>query len=282
MSFLLVLLQSVNILIFGHSYGRDCTEYLPALAVEAGINDVRVGRFIKSNCSLEEHYQAFIGDTTNRYSECLPGETVYKDVPLSIKEVVTGIRWDYIIFQNSLENEGRYETAQPYLSKLVEYVCDTQLNRFDNEPVICWNMFWPISRLHEDGSNERSTYRLSFYENSSEKMWESYLAATRELMEDTGIDFIIPSGTAVMLFRESRWNTPEARELTRDGYHMGYGAGRYLVACTLYEKILAPIYGKSVLGNDLRVKGKPLPVEDRRTARFLQKLAVKAVKNDRL
>lgn len=269
----------LNILLFGHSFGIDCTEELPALAARAGISNLHIGRFIKGNCSMEEHYSFFLDDSNDKYAECLPGELTFKSVPKTVREAVSQTRWHYVIFQNSLENEGRYETAQPYLDDLVDFVRTTQAREFSREPVIGWNMFWPISKLLEDGSNSLCAYRLSFYNNSSEVMWTAYMSATQELMEDTGIDFIIPSGTAVMNFRASSLNDEDARELTRDGYHMSYGGGRYLVACVWFEKILAPIYGTSVLGNTYRKPNTPVSVSDTKTATALQKMAIAAVEN---
>lgn len=278
MTTLILLLQTINILLFGHSYGVDSSEYLPSIAVNAGVTNVRVARFIKGNCSLEEHYNYFLADSTGKYSECAPGKTKFRKIKKTVREAVGETRWDYVIFQNSLENEGRYETAQPYLNNLVKFVMDTQKEKFGNEPVLCWNMFWPISKLLEDGSNKTAKYRLSFYDNSSDKMWEAYVKATKELVKDTGIKVVIPTGTAVMNARRSSLNGPDAKELTRDGYHMSYGAGRYLAACTFYQKILTPVTGKSVLGNSFRTSKKPLPVTDDKTATILQRCAVQAVK----
>lgn len=278
MHFLFILLQSVSILILGHSFGVDCTEYLPNLAHEAGIETLTIGRFNKGNCSLAEHHDFFVRDTVRNFGICAPGQVKYKNTKKTYKSVFSEMKWDYIIFQTSLENQGRYETFQPYLNEMVEFARKAQKEKFGNEPVIAWNLFWPISKLLEDGSHKVCKYRLSFYENSSEKMWEAYKNAAKTLTKETGIDFIIPTGEAVMLFRASKLNTPEAKELTRDGYHMSMGGGRYLAACTMFEKILTPIYHKSVVGNSFRVDKSPVPVTDGKTAMALQKLAKKAVK----
>ena len=279
MKLLVILLQSINILWFGHSYGQDCTEYLPELAVRDGVQNLMVGRFVKANCSLEEHYNFYLQGATEYYSECSYGKTKFVEAEKSVKEVVQGTKWDYVVFQNSLENEGRYETAQPYLNDLVAYVLKTQKEKFNNVPEIVWNMFWPISRLMEDGSNSLCTYRLSFYDNSSDKMWAAYIEATKQLVEDTGITTVIPSGTAVVNARSTSVNSPDAYDLTRDGYHMSNGVGRYLAACTVYHKLVAPLVGKTVLGNPWRVTKKQLPVMDDKTAKILQKCAVAAVEN---
>lgn len=279
MKTILCLLQAVSILVFGHSYGVDCTEYLPSLAVDAGIETLHVGRFIKGNCSLEEHYNYFVNDTTGKYSECRPGEVSFTAVPKTVRQALTETRWDYVVFQTSLENEGRYETVQPYLDDLIEYVTRTQKDVFGSSPVLCWNLFWPISVLHEHGEKQLSTYRLGFYGNSSLKMWKAYRATARQIRRRTGISRIIPSGTAVMAFRASELAVPEAKELTRDGYHLSYGGGRYLAACTWFESLLSPAYGISVVGNPFRVDKSPVPVTDDATALRLQGMARRAARH---
>lgn len=279
MNTLLILLQTINILLFGHSFGVDCTEYLPAMAVEAGMDNVYIGRFIKANCSLEEHYNFFAADSTGKFSECQPGETKFKRVRKSVTEAVSETKWDYVIFQTSLENEGRYSTVQPYLNDLIKFVKDTQSVNFESEPVLCWNMFWPISKLLEDGSHKVCAHRLSFYGNSSDTMWKAYVNTAKKILKETEIKVVIPSGTAVMNARETKINDESAKELTRDGYHMSFGVGRYVAACAMYETLLAPLSGKSVLGNSFRVTKKVLPVDDDETATILQRCAVNAVKN---
>lgn len=262
--------DTTRILLFGHSFGVDCTELLPQLAVSAGINTVHIGRFISANCSLSEHCSFLKEGNKDIYSESLPGTKAFLTVSKSAEEVLREVKWDYVILQHSLEGAGRYDTFQPDLNNLVSYVRDAQKKAFGSEPVIGWNMFWPISVLLEDGSNKQCAYRLSFYENSSLKMWEAYKSATREMSSDTGIDFIIPTGTAVMAFRRSELNVPSEKELTLDGYHMSRGNGRYLVACTWFEKILAPIYKVSIKGNRLKTDAVSIQLQD---------MAVEAVKN---
>ena len=268
--------DSLNILLFGHSYGVDCTEYLPALLDAADIKTVRIARFKKSNCSLKERYNFFVTDNPDGYSECQPGELAWNSRPCTFKEAISDRPWDYVVFQNSLENQGRYQTAQPYLNDMVSYVRSVQKDKFSSEPVICWNMFWPMSKLLEGTTNKGLARRMEPYGFSSDNMWEAYLSATKELIENTGITNIIPSGTAVMNARASYLNTSESREFTKDGYHMSNGTGRYLAACTWFEYFISPRYGVSVLGNQLRMPEAPSPVTDD-NAEFLQKCAVEAV-----
>ena len=243
MQFLVLL--SVRILILGHSFGADCTQRLPELALEAGMDDVYVARFVKANCSLEEHWNFYQSDSTCFFFDCPSGQTTFKKKPCSIREAMQQ-EWDYVIFQNSLENEGRYETTQPYLDRFIEEFKVQAQENGHKVPQFGWNLFWPISKLLEDGSNSQATYRLSFYGNSSKKAWKAYRKCARNVLAKTEISFVIPVGAAIMAARSSKYNTPEQKEFTRDGYHMSYSVGRYIAASAWYQVLLFPISGIKV------------------------------------
>lgn len=266
-----------DILIFGHSFGVDCTEHLPALAVAAGIDNCRVARFVKANCSMEQRYQYFVDDYDKGYSECEPGNTEYEKARKTIKEALDERAWDVIVFQNSLENEGFYDKAQPWLDKMVKYILKVQKKRFKNTPKLCWNMFWPISVILENSESEPHRTRMAPYQQSSQIAFEHYVQAAKEISEKTAVKNVIPAGTAIMNLRASALNTPAMQEFTRDGYHMSKGAGRYAAACVWFEYLLEPAYGISVLGNPLRLPDLETPVTDD-NARQLQEAAVQAVK----
>lgn len=100
-----------SVLVLGHSYGVDCSEHLPALAVTAGIDNFRIARFIKGNCSIEERYNFFIEDYDKGYTECVPGSTKWEKSKKTLKQALEDREWDAVIFQNSLENEGFYDKA---------------------------------------------------------------------------------------------------------------------------------------------------------------------------
>lgn len=275
MNILFTFLASLNILVFGHSFAGDCTEYLPVLAVEADIQELRVARFIKANCSLQERYTFFKEDYNKGFSECEPGQTEYVKRSCTFKEAIQERKWDVVVFQNSLEGEGRYETIQPYLKEMIKYVKKEQKKRFGSEPRFCWNLFWPISVLLEDSSTEPHLTRMSYYNHSSQKAWEAYVSTAEKLAKEMKME-IIPSGRVIMNLRASKYNTPDMKEFTRDGYHMSHGAGRYAAACLWFEYFLQPAFGKSVVGNSLRMPSADSPVDDA-LAPVLQKFAAEAL-----
>lgn len=268
--------KTLNILLLGHSFGQDCTEYLPSLLSRAGIKNVYIARFYQGNCSLEEHYNHYVKNESYTFEYCPAGSTSWLTTTKNLQTAIIQTAWDIVIFQNSLENSGRYDTYQPYLDALREYIVSASIEQHGKAPVIGWNMFWPISKGAVGAGNSLLDYRLSFYDNSPEVMFTAYCDATREMMAATGIELIIPSGTAVENLRTTSLNTASANFFTCDLYHMSLGAGRYVAACTWFEAIIAPIYGVSCVGNTYRTSGANIPVTDH-NAELIQRCAYYAV-----
>lgn len=274
----------LSILVFGHSFGVDSTEHLPALLDAAGIKTVHIGRFTKANCSLQERWDFLVtgapkgvNGMPNIYQESAPGEKGWKRRAATMKQVLDARAWDYVVIQNSLENEGLYGpgTAQPYLNDIVAYVRKNAKEKFGREPEICWNMFWPMSDLCRNSKSPTLLKRMNTYGNSSQKMWEAYMKATKEMMADTGITNVVPTGTAIMRLRATPLNTPAMKEFTCDGYHLSKGVGRYTASCVFFEHFIAPKFGVSVVGNSLRLPKLSTPVTDE-NARLLQECAHEA------
>lgn len=120
--------EQLNILLVGHSFGVDATEYLPALMVESGIDNVNIGRFFYPNCDLARHYEYYVNETPYTYYYSPAGSTKY--IPFygesnkTLKEVINDTAWDLIVFQQSIsiEGAGDYSTYQPYLNDLLDAI----------------------------------------------------------------------------------------------------------------------------------------------------------------
>ena len=270
--------ETLNILLVGHSFGVDATEYLPSLLVNAGIDNVNIGRFYYPNCDLARHYDYFVNETPYTFYYCSAGDTKYTASYKTLKSVVEQKWWDIVVFQQSINTTGAgtYSTYQPYLNNLIKGVQDISIKNYGMVPFIGWHMFWGY-----DGG----------YDNMVSKIRE----ATKEMMSETGIKIIIPSGTAVDIARNTSYNSDGTEiklvnEIYGDGFHCSRGVGRYLGSCTWFESIIQPLYGVSVVGNKFRMTEmmsgesdapegrKFFPVNDD-NALILQKCAAEAVKN---
>lgn len=269
--------ETLNILLVGHSFGVDATEYLPSLLADAGINNVNIGRFYYPNCDLARHYDYFINETPYTYFYCQAGNTKYTGTQRSLKSVVEQMRWDIVIFQQSIniEGAGTYSTYQPYLNDLIKGVKNISIENHNMVPFIGWHMFWGYGGNYSD-------------------MFSKIKDATKQMMAETGINIIIPTGAAFDFARTKSYPNGDSEakfldELYGDGFHSSRGVGRYLGACTWFEAIIKPIYGISVSGNGFRMtemmSGESDAPEGRKffevndiKAPILQQCAVDAVK----
>ena len=92
-------------------------------------------------------------------------------------------------------------------------------------------------------------------------MYDAICATAAEAKKESEIDVVIPSGITIQKLRSTQINNPPL-DLTRDGYHLDLGAGRYAAACTWFESLIAPIYHTSCIGNTLRSNSGNVPVTD--------------------
>ena len=236
--------NKLNILLVSHSFGVDATEYLPALMVAAGIDNVNLGRFYYPNCSLERHWDYYVNNTAYSYYYCAAGATKFGASSKTLKNVLRQTPWDIVVFQQSIAADaGDYATYQPYLNNLITAVNDECISAHDKLPYIGWHMFWG-------------------YGGSYTTMWNNIKTATQAMMADTGIQLLIPSGTAVDIARGQTYVDAESAtkgfidEIYGDGFHCSRGVGRYLGSCTWFESVIKPIYGVSVVGNTFRMLDK--------------------------
>ena len=258
--------EHLNILLFGHSYGVDCTEQLPAITVAAGVNNVHFGRFYAGNCSMEQHYNNWKNNVKYTYYDCKEGTTSWPYTDRTSKEVIAETPWDIIIFQtnHSYVGAGDYSSYREPFRNLVNEILSMCEAKHGKKPLIGYNMFWS-----ETDANDIDGY----------KMYTAIAKATKEMIQDTGFEFIIAPGTALQNARNTSLNVYEVHNFLRDGYHASYGIGSYVCACTWFQTVIAPIYGKNIIGNNYRPTNYSFEgdqVTDA-TAAILQKCAVAAV-----
>ena len=74
------------------------------------------------------------------------------------------------------------------------------------------------------------------------------IKCAKKLILEHDVDFIIPVGTAIQNARAS--HIDNGRYLTRDDWHLCFGVGRYIAACTWYETLLEPFFHVSISGRD--------------------------------
>ena len=260
---------TLRILAIGNSFSDDGTEYLPALLENLGVENVEVARLYVGGCTLEQHVNFYDNsEAAYKFYHSKAGENkwVESKEKVTMQYALAMGEWDIITMQQASGFSGQYDSYTPHLSRLIEAVKKAQ-----PQAELVWHMTWSYS----SDSNHK---HYKHYNNDQQQMNSAIDNCLHTLLaEFDEIDRIIPSGTVVKSLRKSAINN-YPKDLTRDGFHMGHGAGRYALACTWYETLVEPYTGKSMMGNTLRVCGGLVSVSDV-VALYCQKAAKKAVKH---
>lgn len=224
--------REIKILAIGNSFSDDAVEhYLHGIA-NANDDKVIIGNTVIAGASLEMHYNNSLNNSPS-YSYRKINQEGSKTTQAN-STLLQGIKdedWDYISIQQVSQNAGRYETYSPYIEHLVNYIREHATN--PNVKLV-FHATWAYA---EDSNHPGFTH----FNNDQITMYNAIVDVTRQVVEKTGIDIIIPAGTAIQNGRTSKLGD----SFTRDGFHLETNYGRYTASCVWYEKI----FGKSVVGN---------------------------------
>ncbi len=136
--------------------------------------------------------------------------------------------WDVITLQQYSEDAVNYDSFNPWLRRMVDFILAHCAKK---EVTLAWQMAWSYNDM-----------RVTTYSNY--ERWLLIAYATQQMMRNDGIDVLIPVGTAIQNARNTSLNGES--QLTRDGWHLDLGIGRYIAACTWVQALFAPVYGFSV------------------------------------
>lgn len=232
----------LDILFIGNSFAIDTSTALPEIFNCLGLSNVNVYVLYKGGCSMKEHY--------NYYKN---GEKVYElwqynirgeqklESATSISNVMSRFPYDVVIFQQYSLDSGDYSSYEPYLSKIIQAY---NINKIGSRTTFAFNQTWSYSSKHKN---------ITKYKNP-ENMYKKICESVKRMKSASGIDIVIPCGTAVQNARKVP-SLVSDNEFTRDNQHIDYYMGRYLLACTFFEAIIAPCTGRN-LRDDFTIYGK--------------------------
>ena len=124
--------------------------------------------------------------------------------------------WDYITIQQGSHDSGLAATYAS-LGDVIEYI-----RTFNTHAELLWHMTW----AYQTDSTHSGFVN---YNKDQVTMYNSIVAAVQsQILTNTDIVGVIPSGTTIQNMR----NTHLGDTLTRDGYHLTTGIGRYAAALT--------------------------------------------------
>lgn len=204
----------MNILSIGNSFSQDAQRYLHQVARAGGAELEAVNAYI-SGCTLYTHYTNMLSGK-EAYSFEINGH--YTLLHVSLKEALLNREWDVVTLQQASHKSVSYDTYQPYLNSLVEYV----------------KLHAPKSKIaiHQTWAYEQDSKRLNDelgYANQAD-MFADIKASYAKAFKDIGADILIPSGE---LFQSLL--SEGIPKVHRDTFHASLGLGRYALALLWYS-----------------------------------------------
>lgn len=214
----------MHILSIGNSFSDDAHKYLKGVARAQG-EAMDVYNLCIGGCSIERHFRNMLSGDREYLLEVNGTVTTFK---VSLKEGLLNRDWDVITVQQVSQSAPHYETYQPYLNKLVEYV----------------RMCVPKAKivLQQTWAYEQDSRRLTDvagYDDYKD-MLRDIQAAYQKASAEIQADYIIPSGE---LFEALLDNGVE--KIHRDTFHASLGLGRYALSLLWYRFIT----GKDIQDN---------------------------------
>ncbi|MFA6876455.1 MAG: DUF4886 domain-containing protein, partial [Parabacteroides sp.] len=182
-------------------------------------------------------------------------------------KAISDEKWDIIVLQQVSFLAGKYDSYQPHLNKMLNALRHISMN---NKVTFAWQMTWAYAKNCTDT-------KFTTYNNSQLIMYRSIANATQLMKKGSGIDIIIPSGTAIQNLRNTIINN-NPYDLTRDGCHSDLGTGRYVEACTWFLALIKPCLRATIEGNTYRPTEGKVPVTNN-NVELIWKATEKAIQN---
>ncbi len=211
----------LKILAIGNSFSDDAMDHVYKVAYDAGITDITLGKLYIGGCSLATHLaHAKSGNRAYDYKVNTTGTWTAKGNQ-SIQYAVQSDDWDFITFQQVSGYSGVADTYDD----LVEII--RIVEPLNPSARLAWHMTW----AYQKGSGHADFPK---YNKDQMTMYNAIVdAVDKKILTNDHIEIVIPSGTSIQNVRTSFIGDT----VTRDGYHLSLGLGRYIAAMT-YVKAL--------------------------------------------
>ncbi|MBR6579568.1 MAG: DUF4886 domain-containing protein [Clostridia bacterium] len=212
--------KSIKILAIGNSFSTDSMQYLYGILKDSGVEEIVLGNLYYGGCSLDQHYQFSRTDSASyTYYKNTTGEWL-KTEKYKMSQALVDEKWDYVSLQQTSKTCGLTNSY----SKLDELI--TTVKDSNPQAKLIWNMTWAY---------QQDSTHASFpnYKNDQMTMYNMIINVVNEVITPLNFDIMIPCMTSIQNARTSFLGDT----LTRDGYHMDYYIGRYIVGLTWFAAI---------------------------------------------
>lgn len=225
----------MQVLSIGNSFSTDAQRYVHGIAHADGV-DVRTFNLFIGACSLERHYRTMLSGRADYSLEMNGCSTGFM---MSLKEALLSRPWDMVTVQQNSGNSFVYETYQPYLNSLLDFV-----RQCCPKTKIVLHQTW----AYNPTCNFVSGGRFDSHQAMFNAAKEAYDQAAAEIKPD----LLIPSGAVMNALLEAGIPT-----IHRDTVHASLGIGRYALGLIWY----AALTGNDITDNTFCEFDEEIPPE---------------------
>ncbi|MGM9664975.1 MAG: DUF4886 domain-containing protein [Eubacteriales bacterium] len=218
--------KSIKILAVGNSFSVDAMQYLWDVMNSAGYTDITLGNLYIGGCSLDTHWSNISQDKA-AYTYYKNTSGSWSSTTSSVSAALAEQDWDIVTVQQVSQSSGNPSTYGN-LENILSYIKENEPNA-----KIYWHMTWAYQ-------SDSTHSGFAYYGNSQVTMYNAILSTVQDTVS-AKVDGVIPSGIAIQKLRA----TTVGDTLTRDGYHLNYGNGRYTAALTWLAYIEEHFFGNA-------------------------------------
>lgn len=217
--------KTLKVLAIGNSFSVDGMEYLYKIADSWGIEEIVLGNLYIGGASLATHVDSIKNDQKNYvYYKNDSDQWVYQNTQATVLDGLIDEDWDIISIQQVSHLSGVPSSYNSDLEYLINYINEHKTN---SRAKIVWHMTWAYQSDSTHGG-------FTNYNNDQMEMYNAIIGAVESnILTNDQIEYVIPSGTSIQNLRTSFVGD----NLTRDGFHLDLGIGRYTASLTWFKQI---------------------------------------------
>lgn len=237
----------LKVLFVGNSFNVDATAHLPGMLAANGTKRVLMGRAYHGGCTLAQYDEGYSSPRFCSYRVCRPGDSDWDDdeeYDTNLEYIFSAEDWDVVTFMEYTGHTDCWEWSSEDEGHINSLINKLYAAHPEKRPTVMFML------THTFAS--QSDLVMNSFGGNQMRMYETIVSYAQNLVNFTCIDDVIATGTAVQNLRTSKLNTDPKQDLSRDGFHLDYGVGRYTAACTVFYNIFEPALALSLEGNTYR------------------------------
>lgn len=250
--------ETIRVLFIGNSFTLDATDHLPGILNAAGIRNFSMERSYHGGYTLVEYNQNFDAPQICQRYRCEPGATEWAGGTPSSAACTSSLSdfwdsgrpYDIVVMQEYTESKyawAGYVEHQEGIDAVNALMEKIRAKQPGKEPVFVYLM----SQVSAKGRS----ILVNYWGNDRERMFSSISIHAKQVLRQTGIKYLIATGTTIENLRTTSLNIDNGMDLSRDLYHLDKGISCYAAACTVFETILGPCVGRTMEDNSYRFSG---------------------------